>query len=469
MKSRAWFSQVSLQFALVLIALVALNLAVLQKHGYYSRTAALEVVLALVAALAACRYSTNVSFTPRLAPDTTGEESSERLRKLPLLLMGTAALFLSGKAFFVTRSMTDAPPAGLLTLTLAAGTGWLLILLFATFDLFRPESVTRDFRVRLFLLFAAATVLRIATVVIWPEPPIDVFVWMREAPKVLLEGHNPYVPENMSQGALAVYPPLPILMTVPFSAVGLDVRYANVVCDLLAAWLLYVMARRRGRPLLGALIAGTYLNLPAAPFMIKHAWYEPMLAALLAGGIALAERGNRLGNLLLGLGLTGKQFGPPMLLPLWRTFRDGRRPLLVGVGLAAGLLIVPFFLWSPADFLNATVYLHLAIPPDLDSLTLRSIAYHFLGVSLSGVVAGGLTLLLTCWVAWRTPVQREGTGLWMGTALLIFCLFYIKGYFNYFYLCSYLFLLGLTGLAPPGSAGTSRERIARSQSTKAAA
>jgi hypothetical protein len=86
-------------------------------------------------------------------------------------------------------------------LCVAAGMGWLLIFLIASVDLVRPQTLRADFRVRIFLLFAAGAVLRVTPVVIWPEPPIDVFVWLREAPSVLLQGHNPYVPENMSQGA----------------------------------------------------------------------------------------------------------------------------------------------------------------------------------------------------------------------------------------------------------------------------
>jgi hypothetical protein len=273
----------------------------------------------------------------------------------------------------------------------------------------------------------------------------------------LLAGHNPYDPENMSLGELAVYPPLPIVMAAPFAAVGLDVRYANVACDLLAAWLLYVAARRRERPLLGALIAGTYLNLPGVPFMLKNAWFEPMLAVLLAGGITLADRGHRLGNVILGLGLTGKQFCLPLLFPLWRAFRGRRVSLLAGVGLATILVIVPFFLWAPANFLNGVLYLHLAIPPDLDSLTLRSAAHHLLGMTIPGWLAAGLTVLLIGCVACQTPVRGGGAGLWMGTTLLIFCLLFIKGYFNYFYLCSYLFLLGLAALAPEGVPAALRE------------
>jgi hypothetical protein len=124
--------------------------------------------------------------------------------------------------------------------------------------------------------------------------------------------------------------------------------------------------------------------------------------------------------------------------------------LLVGVGVAAAVVVLPFFLWSPANFLDAVIRLHLAIGPDVQSLTARSAVHHFLGLTLPSWLALASTVLLTGWVAWRTPAGERGIGLWLGTTLLIFSLFFVKGYFNYFYLCSYLFLLGVAALNPNG-------------------
>jgi hypothetical protein len=488
MSSPAHPASVSLRFVGAAVVLVALNLASTRGHGYYSRTAALEAMLALGVALAVCLRRRATAFrapawlgpialiaallilAPQSIPIVDWQEKAVnflllpgllilavqalrgRLRTVPapMALLALAALLLTGKGLTLTNLLSDAPSTQLAVLRLSAFVGFTLIALCVACDLPALDGCGRGFRLRLGLLFAAGAVLRVAPVVIWPEPPIDVFVWMREAPHVLLEGRNPYVPANMSLGALAVYPPLPIVMTAPFALGGLDVRSANVVCDLLAALLLYRTARRLNGPVLGALVAGTYLHLPGVPFLFKYAWFEPMLALLLAGGLFLVRKGNRLGHLLLGLGLTGKQFGLPLFLPLWRALRGQRRPFLIGVGLAAALVILPFFLWSPADFLNGVLYLHLAIGPDLDSLTLRSAAHHLLGLTIPGWFAAGATLGLISWVSWRAPVTRNGLGLWLGTVLLTFCLLFVKGYFNYFYLCSFLFLLGLAELAPEG-------------------
>jgi hypothetical protein len=366
------------------------------------------------------------------------------------------AVLLSGRAALQTQALGGNHPLALLTVRMAAGLGFLLVAVMVGLDLAAPSGRGFAFRARLILLFAAGAVLRLAALAAWPEPAIDVFVWLHESPHALLAGHNPYAPDNGVLVGLATYPPLPIVLTMPFAALGLDVRLANVVGDLIAALVLHRAALRAGRPLLGALTAGAYLNLPGVPFMLQNAWYEPMLAALLGSGLLLAERGRWIGNLLLGLGLTGKQFGLPLAVPLWSAAcREGGRraaSFLAGIALAGALVILPFFLWSPGAFLNAVLYFHLAIGPDMLSLTVRSAIYRIIGAQLPGWVWGLITLLLTVWVARRTPRTGGGgrTALWMGAVLLLFCLFFVKGYFNYFYLCSYLFLLGLAALNPEG-------------------
>ena len=47
-------------------------------------------------------------------------------------------------------------------------------------------------------------------------------------------------------------------------------------------------------------------------------------------------------------------------------------------------------------------------------------------------------------VTWRTPSRGPSPAPWMGTSLLIFCLFFSQAFLNYFYLCQYLLLMGMT-------------------------
>jgi hypothetical protein len=313
------------------------------------------------------------------------------------------------------------------------------------------------------LVFVAAGLLRVSAILASPDPVVDVWVALRDAPRHLLEGRNPYtasypdpydterarsfgVDAPPHNAAFPFYPPLPFLVALPFHAAGLDVRLANVAGDLLAGLVLFAAAWHHGRPRVGALVATVYLFLPRVPFLIEHAWYEPMLAALLGWGLLLAERGCRSGYLLLGLGLTGKQFGLPMVFPVAWSQRRHWPALLAGLALAA-LPVVPFLLWDPSAFLDVVLFRHLQRPAMLDSITVYTGFHELLGVTLPRPLLLGIALVLIAWLSGKTPERSTAAALWVGAVLLVFCLFHTQGYFNYFYLCQFLLLLGLANLA----------------------
>jgi hypothetical protein len=335
----------------------------------------------------------------------------------------------------------------------------------------------RGLRWRLLLVFVAGGLLRAGGLLASPEPVTDVFVALRDAPAHLLAGRDPYAadypdpyageraaafgvvrpPESASY---PFYPPLPLLAALPFRAAGLDVRWLNVAADLAAALVLYLVAARCGRPRDAALLVSLYLLMPRAPFLIEQAWYEPLLAALLGGGLLLAERGWRAGYLLLGLGLTGKQFGPALLPPLLRPQRRHWRALLAGLG-AAALLFVPFYFWDAPAFLDVVLFSHLRRGEMLDSITLYTAAYRTFGVALPRPLLLGTAAALIAALSWRASETGTRAALGMGTALLTFCLFHTQGYFNYFYLCQYLILLGLAGgVVAPRATSAAPEEIA---------
>jgi hypothetical protein len=407
---------------------------------------------------------------------------AEQVQSLPAALLLALAMLLSGHAVPVVRLLYPNGPVAVTAIRWLAGAGFLTVCTF-TLDLWGgcapvcdrplneqwgPAARRRLFWPRVAVLFLTGVGLRAGTVVASPEPLIDVYVWLRDAPGVLLQGENPYVAEydnvyaskqaefwwgepvaGPARSRLPAYPPLPMLLALPFRAAGLDVRCANVLCDLLAALVLLEAGRRRGSPLIGALAAGAYLHCPGAPLMTEQAWYEPMIAATLGGGLLLAERGRRLGYFLIGLGLAGKQYGIAMLPPVARA-HWGRWPsLLVGILLSGAATALPFFLWDPHAFLHVVLFSHLDRPTKLNSWTLQTGAADMFGISLRPAAFWGLAAGLIGWVAWRTPRNGAGTALWAGTALLVFCLCHTQAFFNYFYLCQYLFLLGIVGLAVP--------------------
>lgn len=304
------------------------------------------------------------------------------------------------------------------------------------------------------LLFLSGAALRAIAVRDTPDPAIDVYTCLDQAPTYLLRGQNPYTgtyqwpydyPPDPQTEPLPAYPPLPFLLALPFRACHADVRYANLVCDLLAAFVLLAAGAARGDVRLGALAAAAYLHFPNTPFMAEQCWYEPMLAATLGGGLWLAERGRRAGFFLTGLGLTGKQYGVVLFWPLLAGCRRHRRAFLLGLLAAAAVTLLPFFLGAPRPFLDVVLLKHLNRPVRSDSLSLPNAAVQLLGVTLPRPLGWGLAAGLIAWISWRTPRRPLASAFGAGTALLAFCLCHSQGFFNYFYLCEYLFLLGIVG------------------------
>jgi Glycosyltransferase family 87 len=321
----------------------------------------------------------------------------------------------------------------------------------------------RTWRRLLLAAVVAGGLLRVSALWASPEPVIDVYGWLQEAPGHLLHGLSPYAAAYSNCYATdlakethmyharsdphpAAYPPLPILIALPFRAAGWDVRGANVCCDIAAALVLFAAARRRGQPFIGFCIAAIYLNLPGVPYLTEQAWYEPMIAALIGGGLLRAENGGWFGNVLVGLGVTGKQFGLPLLFPLLRGQRSRWRSALLVTGGAGLAVILPFLLWDPRSFTEVVIMKHLQRPANFDLNTIFGLAYHLFGWQLSRYFAWSIAAAAIGYVSWRTPEKGTGTGLWLGTALLAFLFCNPVAYFNYFYLAEYLLLLGAAGL-----------------------
>jgi hypothetical protein len=434
--------------------MLALAMAMTVTWGFFSPTAMAAVVIAWALLLAACSL-----------PDWQWHVSGWLDRYLarysslsfPTLLLGVTALILSGVGVWQADVWTPLEETPRFALSIPAGLGFLIL---ASLLLRGTNSPSRWFWVQVGLLFLAGAALRISAIVLVPNPVIDVFTVLRDAPDHIWHGENPYTARYQNPydfpphdyDALPAYPPLPFVVALPFRVAGVDVRYANVVCDLAAAWFLLGIAWNRGAALFGSLAAGTYLLFPRAPFLIEQAWYEPMLAATLGGGWWLLDRGWRLGYVLLGLGLTGKQYGVALLPPLAKALWPHRLGLLAGLAIAAAVMLLPFFLWGPEAFLQVILLRQLQRPVMDNGLTLLNGAQLLLGRSLPHWAMTGLAVVVIGWLTWRTPMKGAGAGLWLGTALLTFCLCHVQAYYNYFYLCQYLLLLGLAGLGtgPPG-------------------
>jgi hypothetical protein len=365
----------------------------------------------------------------------------------PAAVLAAVALVLGGSAVYCT-SLRNEPfrPVCLLLIALTTTAGFALTASFLV-HLGTPAVRWRRLLVaQVVLLFVAGAVLRFAAALVAPDPLIDVYDSQDQGAAYLLRGEDPYGGRYVSsygweeEGA-PFYPPLPILVSTPFKAAGLDVRLGNAACDILAA--LALLFSVRGNLLLGSLLAAAWLNFPIAPFVVEVAWYEPMVAAALGLGVVLTLRGWRAGYFLLGVGMCGKQYGVVVLPALLKALAGRRLALLLGTAAAGALTVLPFFLWGPGPFLDSVIRYHMNLEMRGDALTVVAAAKNAFDVELPRWLLRAVAVALIGVIAWRTPSRGVTPAPWMAASLLVFCLFHNQAFPNYFYLCEYLMLLGL--------------------------
>lgn len=444
---------------------VALLILILLRQAMVTTSGVLAMLYALLA---------TVGLVTALLAYLAGRRPDEPLRAaligFGILLAGQAAL---------TSQLRYPDPAhvgamlGILACAVLACLVWLSFLA-------QPRP-GRGWSVRFGLLLALGLGGRGLAIVGSPDPIIDVNAWLQQAPRFLLAGRNPYATDYPSPYGTeraraagindapdprpATYPPLAILTGVPAVLLGVDVRWVNVLADVLAAALLFLAGRARWRPAsadddgLALLAAGIYLCLPRTPFMIEQAWFEPQLAALAGALLLWGDRRPRLAGVLFGLLLAGKQLALALVPVIVRAFWARRQMLLLAVGLAA-LLALPFVLWSPGDFWQIVVGKHLVRPVIPHALTLLALGKQALGLDLPPVLGWGFALVCLAWLTWRGPRRWEpAAGLWLGASLLVFILGHKQGYFNYYVLATYLLLWGLLAAepVPPGGEHASAE------------
>lgn len=454
--------------ALVVLAVATLNLGTLPSWGFYTAGTFIAVVAAGV-----------LGGLATLVPSSVGEASSRR-EALGALLVVPLSWVSSFASLMTPTLLYSEDVSARLRLWFSGYLGCLSVGLLPLSLLWTMNARSWSWRRR--VMVAAIPLLTVVfgftsrafTLCASPAPVIDVYALLRDGADHILAGRNPYAHpiespygterasrfgvEELPDPRPAGYPPLPLLLSIPPRWFGLDVRWSNVVADVLAGLALCFLAWRRGALPLGLVTMATYLNAVRVPFIIEQAWYEPMLAALVGWGLVLADPSvgwRRAGYLLLGLGLTGKQFGLPLLWPVAAAHRRHGRLWLAGIGLGVALML-PWFLAEPSAFLEIVVWKHLQRPVQHGSITLASFLHHEFGLDLPRQVGWGLAVIVIGALGWVAPKDSAASALGLGTALWAFCLLHTQGYPNYFYLIQYLWLLGFVAILPsiPGQTNT---------------
>ncbi|SNQ45527.1 PMT family glycosyltransferase, 4-amino-4-deoxy-L-arabinose transferase [Frankia canadensis] len=301
----------------------------------------------------------------------------------------------------------------------------------------------------------------IATVRAAPEPRIDVFHLLQVSAAGLPHGADMYrqqwAPSRAEygvRGLFDVYPYLPwtSVLLAPFRLLLGDVRYGLLAALALAAACTRRLmgAARPGASGRGAGMAAAVLPLlvvifPESMYALQQSWTEPLLVACLAVAV-LAARGGRgwVALVAFALALAAKQH-VVLLLPVaaaWPAF--GVRRAAGAAGLAA-LLVAPWVLAGPRDFVDDAIWTNLHYQVLAESLSVPGWAAHF-GLAL-GFGPALVALVAAYAAAWRA--RGDAAGFCLGAALVTAtaALMNKQTFFNHYTLPMGLLVLAAAALA----------------------
>jgi hypothetical protein len=294
------------------------------------------------------------------------------------------------------------------------------------------------------LTYAAATVTAIVSD---PSPRIDVWVTLQQASDGLARGENFYAMTWVGSPGIKdafTYLPWTAVLLAPGRWLAGDVRWALAVWMLAGVAGIWAVARRQ----VWAAAAATALVLlaPGTLTQVDQAWTEPLLFAGIVWWAVLVRRGHAWWAVLpLAMACASKQH-LALLLPvllLWRPF-GWRRTLVTGA--VTGLLVAPWVIASPADFVHDTVTLLLSFHPIVFANTLYLLALNTFGVTLPFAVTGLAvlgTLAACCWTVWRRQPDLSVLLRWLALVLLVANLVNKQAFYNQFWLVGALVVLSL--------------------------
>lgn len=295
-----------------------------------------------------------------------------------------------------------------------------------------------------------------------PAPKIDVWVTIQQASDALLRGENFYdMTWTDSPGIQDAFTYLPwtTVLLAPGRWIAGDIRWAIAFWSVVLFIGIWALARpvrgdlpssARSTALRAAAPVTALVVAPGTLTQIDQAWTEPLLATGIIWWAVLVRRGHAWWAVVpLALACASKQH-LALLLPLlllWRPFGPKRA---VATGALTGVLIAPWFLASPADFIHDTVTLLVGFHPIRFANTWYLWFLNEHGITLPFWVTGVVVLGALGAAAWF--IHRRQPGLdellrWFAFVLLAANLVNKQAFYNQYWLSAALVIASLA--VPP--------------------
>jgi len=283
-----------------------------------------------------------------------------------------------------------------------------------------------------------------------PNPTVDTFVILKEAPQKLLSGHNPYdsvyskVYKDIEPNYFS-YLPLSIIYFLPFVYFLDDPRYGLIVAMLGTYFLLNRLQKKNSSQ--KYLYSSLFLFAPRSFYMLEHAYLDTLIFFLFVWGLYLYGKGkNRLFSFVISTFFLLKQ-NIIILLPLFfnKIIRERENIFLF---LAPFLSIVFFFVWNPQSFIKNIITINqpnsliMQTSPFQMTITVPNILFQLFHPSISMmqyifIFCALVALFITMLVLLHKKINVQGKII----LILFFGYFFsYHAFFNSYYLVL-LFLL----------------------------
>lgn len=319
---------------------------------------------------------------------------------------------------------------------------------------------------RMAVLAGIFVILGYTVVRVYNHPLIDVYMFQTKSAHVLLQGKNPFDPQQVRfpnvyprEGAEVLYGPgtvdytpaadsprgrlrhgfpylpLSLLLAVPGAIAG-DIRYSSIAAIAISSLLMAFARPGRHAPLAACL----FLFTPRVFYVTGGSWTEPLLVFTFSLAMFCACRMRRALPWALGLFLATKQY-TILLLPLVfllgeesdRPWRAGLKLLFQSLAVAA-LVTLPFALWNFREFVGSVVEWQLAQPFRMDSCSyLAMIARSTHGWRPPFWIPFAVAAPVVAWLVRRNERTPAGFAAGVTLVCLVFFLFSKQAFTNYYY------------------------------------
>ncbi|KQU70331.1 DUF2029 domain-containing protein [Phycicoccus sp. Root101] len=297
-----------------------------------------------------------------------------------------------------------------------------------------------------------AYVVAAATAVISsPRPRIDVWVTLQQASDGIARGENFYAMNWTGSPGIQdafTYLPWTAVLLAPGRWIAGDVRWALAVWTLVGVAGVWLLARHTWT---AAAATALLLLAPGTLTQLDQAWTEPLLLTGIVWWAVLVQRDEAWWAVVpLALACASKQH-LALLLPVllvWRPFGWQRT---LATGALTGVLIAPWFLASPPDFVHDTITLLLSFHPIKFANTLYLLALNTFGVTLPFYVTGVVVLGTLASVVWTVRRRQPDLGQvlrWLALVLLVANLVNKQAFYNQFWLVGALVVVSLAVRVP---------------------